>query len=59
MTPVPPLNWQRVPSGEDNSVFTMTLFMSAGEFNHLPAPFTCHLNAGESPPVCAFTIGDD
>jgi hypothetical protein len=46
MTQVLPLNWQRVPSSEDNSVFVMTLFISAGESNNSPAPFTCHLSAG-------------
>jgi hypothetical protein len=40
---LPPLNWQRVSSCENNSVFVMTHCISAGELNHLPALFTCHL----------------
>jgi len=39
---LPPLNWQRVSSSEDNSML-LILCISAGELNHLPAPFTCHL----------------
>src|SRR4029077_8812548 len=42
MSALPPLNWQRVSSSEDNSVL-LILCISAGELNHLPALFTCHL----------------
>jgi hypothetical protein len=41
ITPVLPLNWQRVPSCEDNSVL-LTCSITAGEPNNLPALFTCH-----------------
>jgi hypothetical protein len=32
---LPPLNWQRVPSCEDNSVLVMTHCISAGELKPL------------------------
>src|SRR5437870_122595 len=38
------INWQRVPSCEDNSV-SLRYCIGAGELNHLPALFTCHLSA--------------
>jgi hypothetical protein len=41
MSALLPLNWLRVPSGEDNSV-SLRYCISAGELNHLPALFTCH-----------------
>src|SRR5690242_264423 len=50
MSALPPLNWQRVPSCEDNSVLVI-LCISAGEFNHLPALFTCHLSAEANGPT--------
>jgi hypothetical protein len=40
---LPPLNWRRVSSSEDNSML-LILCISAGELNHLPALFTCHLS---------------
>jgi hypothetical protein len=45
-----PLNWQRVSSSEDNSVL-LILCISAGELNHLPALFTCHLNDEANGPL--------
>src|SRR6266403_1447720 len=51
MSALPPLNWQRVSSCEDNSVL-LILCISAGEFNHLPALFTCHLNDETNPALC-------
>src|SRR4029077_14181009 len=42
MSALPPLNWQRVSSSEDNSVLLIPC-ISGGELNHLPALFTCHL----------------
>jgi hypothetical protein len=45
---LPPLNWQRVSSSEDNSVL-LILCISAGELNHLPALFTCHLGDAVNP----------
>src|SRR5258707_1006272 len=53
---MPPLNWRRVPSSEDNSVFKLHLFISAGELNHLPALFSCHLcDAANRAPLRCFT----
>jgi hypothetical protein len=53
MTALPPLNWRRVSSSEDNSML-LILCISAGELNHLPALFTCHLDdaANRGPPLC-------
>jgi hypothetical protein len=46
MSALLPLNRQRVPSCEDNSV-SLILCISAGEPNNLPALFTYHLGDAE------------
>src|SRR5947209_18467826 len=51
MSALLPLNWQRVSSSEDNSVL-LILCISAGELNHLPAFFTCHLIDEANPALC-------
>jgi hypothetical protein len=51
MSALLPLNWQRVSSSEDNSVL-LILCISAGELNHLPALFTCHLIDEANPALC-------
>src|SRR5438132_2734110 len=52
MSALLPLNWQRVSSCEDNSV-SLIYCISAGELNHLPALFTCHLCAAANPAIAS------